>query len=61
VKFPYSVEMDPAVQSTAQTTAIARENLPRRLAVDICENLPIMYASLYDPLNSWNDLVTPKT
>lgn len=43
MKLPYSVETDPATQSTKQTDAIARENLPRRLAVHICKNVPIIY------------------
>ena len=43
VRLPYSVETDPATQSTTQTPAIARDNLPRRLAVHICKNAPIIY------------------
>jgi len=37
------VETDPATHSTTQTTAIARKNLARRLAVHICKNVPIIY------------------
>lgn len=43
VKLPYSVETDPASQSAAQTHTIARDNLPPRLAVHICKNVPIIY------------------
>ena len=42
-RLPYSVETDPATQSTTQTPAIARKNLARRLAVHICKNMPIIY------------------
>ncbi len=38
------METDPATHSTTQTPAIARENLPRRLAVHTCKNVPIIYA-----------------
>ena len=48
-RLPYSVETDPATQSTTQMPAIALENLPRRLAVHICMNIPIMYPSPLRP------------
>ena len=43
------METDPATHSTTQTPVIARDNLPRRLAVHICKNVPIMYPSPLRP------------
>lgn len=37
------METDPVTQSATQTPAIARDNLPRRLAVHISKNAPIIY------------------
>ena len=46
VRLPYNVETDPATHSATQTPAIAGDNRPRRFAVHICKNMPIMYLSL---------------
>ena len=61
VRLPYSVETDPATQSTTQTPAIVRENLARLLSVHFCKNTSIIYLSPYDPPSNWNDLLSPKT
>ena len=54
------MEIDPATQSTTQTDAIARENLPRRLAVHMCENVPIIYLLPLRPTEQLERLGHPK-